>query len=198
MLSPGTQNVFQLIGPGSIWSKLWWSFFWSLNNIIFITMKPFVYKINQRLCHFCSFLCVFLAWDTRDVAIKTYNHYLLHGQLITRARGDEDQDKSDKREGYNWLRNCTRVEGGTKNEEGAPESSTTAGGRPPNRGSFAGGILTPLLLPRSCSLGWVQCFPSCLLSLECWAVLYFHSSFFSYSLCFPWMSSASILRLGDS
>ena len=87
------------------------------------------------------------------MAIKTYNHYLLHGQLIIRARGDEDQDKSDKREGYNWLRNCTRVEGGTKNEEGAPESSTTVGGRRPNRGSFAGGILTPLLLPRSCSLG---------------------------------------------
>ena len=87
------------------------------------------------------------------MAIKTYNHYLLHGQLIIRARGDEDQDKSDKREGYNWLRNCTRVEGGTKNEEGVPESSTTVGGRRPNRGSFAGGILTPLLLPRSCSLG---------------------------------------------
>ena len=109
---------------------------------------------NQSTSVSLCFFCVLFFWlEVLEGGYKSYNHYLPHGQLIIRARPDDDQDKSDKREGYNWLKNCTRVEGEGKNEEVASESSATPGGRRPNRGSFAGGILTPLLLPRSCSLG---------------------------------------------
>ena len=109
---------------------------------------------NQSTSVSLCFVCVLFFWlEVLEGGYKSYNHYLPHGQLIIRARPDDDQDKSDKREGYNWLKNCTRVEGEGKNEEVASESSATPGGRRPNRGSFAGGILTPLLLPRSCSLG---------------------------------------------